>query len=438
MSQQALDLQRSFRIVRRHFKLFWGFVVLGLLIGVGYAAVKPPELSGTALVVLPQIASQAAAAQNATGVASSDVIDTQVLVAGSDPVLSAALPHVSPPMSLQTLKKKVQVVSLAGSVVSITASGSTAAQAETTANAVAQSYISYVTGPRSAVGHLDAKFLESASNATGSTLSKRMAIDGALGLVGGVLVGFVVALAVGRRDRKLKERDRVANAMGIPVLGSFPVPRPSGAAGWSRLLEEHEASAVHAQSFRAILKRLDAIGRTQADAGAGGPVSSVTVLSFTSDVAALALGPRLASFAASEGTATTLIIGPQQNSKAMTALRSAGTQAPGPARQRQLRVVVSDDDDAADPGAARLVVVVVVIDPLAPRLPRVADTDATVLAVSAGIVTPRQLARAALVAATGGREALGILLANPVPGDQTTGRNPRLLQAMRRPQPTRV
>lgn len=438
MSQQALDLQRSFRIVRRHFKLFWGFVVLGLLIGVGYAAVKPPVLSSTALVVLPQIASQAAAAQNATGVASPDVIDTQVLIAGSDPVLSAALPHVSPPMSLQTLEKKVQVVSLAGSVVSITASGSTAAQAETTANAVAQSYISYITGPRSAVGHLDAKLLESAANAMGSTLPKRMAIDGVLGLVGGVLVGFVVALAVGRRDRKLKERDRMANAMGIPVLGSFPVPRPAGAAGWNRLLEEHEAGAVHAQSFRAILKRLDAIGRTQADAGADGPVSSVTVLSFTSDAAALALGPQLASFAASEGIATTLIVGPQQNSKAMTALRSAGTQTPGPARQRQLRVVVSDDDAAADPGAARLVVVVAVIDPLAPRLPRVADTDATVLAVSAGIVTPRQLARAALVAATGGREALGILLANPVPGDQTTGRNPRLLRAMRRPQPTRV
>ena len=58
MSQQPLDFQRSFRIVRRHLKLFWTFIVLGLLIGVGYAVLAPPTLSSTALVVLPQVASQ--------------------------------------------------------------------------------------------------------------------------------------------------------------------------------------------------------------------------------------------------------------------------------------------------------------------------------------------------------------------------------------------
>ena len=54
MSQQALDLRRSVQIVRRHRKLFGAVVALGLLIGAAYAVLKPPVLTSTALVVLPQ------------------------------------------------------------------------------------------------------------------------------------------------------------------------------------------------------------------------------------------------------------------------------------------------------------------------------------------------------------------------------------------------
>ncbi|MGH3280472.1 MAG: Wzz/FepE/Etk N-terminal domain-containing protein [Trebonia sp.] len=438
MSQQALDFQRSFRIVRRHFRIFWSFVVLGLLIGVGYAVVKPPTLSGTALVVLPQVATRAAAAEAATGVASSDVIDTQVLIADSDPVLSAALPNVSPPMPVQTLKKTVHVTSLAGSVVSITATGSTADQAETTANAVADSYIAYVTGPSSPVGRVEAKVLESASNATGPTLLTRIAIDGGLGIVGGVIVGFVIALAVGRRDRRVSERDRMANSIGLPVLGSFPVAHPSDAAGWEGLLAGYQPDAVHAQRWRAMLKQLGVTDAARSDSDRGGTVASVTVLSFRSDGAALAVGPALASFAASEGIPTVLAIDPQQDGRAVEALRSAGTETPVPAQKSRLRVVVSDDGDASAPAADGLLVVVAVADASASRLPRAADTAAAVLAISPGAVTPRQLASAASKATVGGRAVLGIVVANPVPDDQTTGRNPRPGQPIFRPQPTRV
>jgi hypothetical protein len=61
-----------------------------------------------------------------------------------------------------------------------------------------------------------------------------------------------------------------------------------------------------------------------------------------------------------------------------------------------------------------------------------------VLGVSAGAATAEQLARAATAASADGREIFGILVANPDPGDQTTGRIPRLGPALRRPMPTRI
>jgi len=438
MSQQPLNLQRSFRIVRRHLRVFWAFVGIGLLVGVVYTVAAGPSLSATALVVLPQVATQTAEAQAETGVASSDVIDTEVLIADSDPVLTKALPHVSPAMSLSTLQKRVQVTDLTESVVSITANGSSAAQAETTANAVASSYMAYITSSSSPVGPVEAKLLESAGTATGPSLPERLAIDGLLGVIAGVLVGFVVALAVGRREARIKERDRMANSIGVPVIGSFPASRPADSAGWTRLIAEYEPDADHAQQLRAVLKRIGVSSATPDDGDEQGAACSVTVLSLTSDPAALAVGPQLASFAASEGIPTALIIGPQPDHAGAKALRSAGTATPIPEGRRRLRIVVADDGDVSVPGAARLVVVVAATDPKAPRIRDAVATTAAALAVSPGVVTPKQLSQAASAATGDGRELIGIVVADPAPGDETTGRNPRLGEPMRHPQPTRV
>ena len=54
MSQQALDLRRSIQIVRRHKLLVGIMVALGLLAGGAYAVLKPPMVTSTALVLLPQ------------------------------------------------------------------------------------------------------------------------------------------------------------------------------------------------------------------------------------------------------------------------------------------------------------------------------------------------------------------------------------------------
>ena len=439
MSQQALDLRRSIQIVRRHIKLFGAVVVLGLIVGAAYPVIEPPMFSSTALVVLPDLSAQngQSAAAGSAGSADSD-IDTQAVIADSDSVLAGALSHVSPAMSLQALQSKVQVTTLTGNIISISASGKTAAEAETTANAVANSYIAYVSSATNPVGSVLAKMLESATTATGSSLTERIPLFGLLGALAGALIGFVASVVIGQNDRRLRERDAIANSIGVPVVASFPVEHPSDPAGWSKLLEEYEPGVVHALRLRATLQQLGLPDAASGN-GAGLGTPSVTILSFASDAGALAIGPQLASYAASQGIPTALVIGPQQDPNAAATLRTAGAAVPQSSdRMRYLRVIVSDDGKVSIPRSAGLVVVVAVVDAQAPQMPATVHTTATMLGVSAAAATAEQLARAATAAAADGREIFGILVADPDPSDQTTGRIPRLAPPVRRQMPMRV
>jgi capsular polysaccharide biosynthesis protein len=422
MSEQALDLRRSMQILRRH-RLVVGIVaVLGLLLGTAFAVVRPPALTSRALVVLPQ---------------SSSNMTTEVVIATSDPVLELALPDVSPPMSLVALRSKVQAQSLTSNILSISAKGKTAAQAEDTANAVADSYVAYVGSSANPLGHVPAKILEKAANATGTSPLKRLVIDALIGAAVGLLMGIIAVLAIGRKDRRLVERDEIANAIGTAVLASFPVAHPDSAAGWGKLLEDYEPEPLHAWRLRTALQQLG-MAATSLNNGSNGVSSSLAVLSLASDPGAVALGPQLAVFAASLGFPTVLLIGPQQDTNATATLRAACAAPPSAKRSSLLRVVVSDEGYFAEQADAMLTVVVVVVDDRTPKVPDTTRTSATVLGVSAGAVTAEQLARAAMSAAVDGREITGILVANPEPTDRTTGRIPQLPRPKRRRLPTRL
>ena len=114
-------------------------MVLGILVGGAYAKLNPPMLTSTALVVLPQNCPER------TGSCRMErpipYTATQEVIAGSNQVLSDALPHVRPRMSLAELRREIQIGSLTPYVISISAKGKIAADAEATANAVANSYI---------------------------------------------------------------------------------------------------------------------------------------------------------------------------------------------------------------------------------------------------------------------------------------------------------
>jgi hypothetical protein len=101
-------------------------------------------------------------------------------------------------------------------------------------------------------------------------------------------------------------------------------------------------------------------------------------------------------------------------------------------------VIVDAEDGPRGLPAGALSVVVTVVDGWTPRVASTMRAATTVLGVAAGQVTARQLARVAASAAGDGRDIAGILLADPDPADQTTGRLPQLTRQGRYRMPTRV
>ena len=442
MSEQALDLKRFMQIVRRHWLLVSVFAVLGLAAGSGYAAHLPPALSSTALVYVagPQSATSAnGASQSGQSADSANGASTLVVLATSDPVLKLALPDIRPPVSEYTLQRELQVKNLTPNILSIRAEGRTAAQAEDTANAVAKSFIEYVRSPQSLSGSTGALVEQSASTATGRRLAVTIVIFGTTGLLLGAALGLIGALVVARRDRRLRQRDEIADSIGVPVLASIPVGHPSDAAGWVKLLTEYEPAAVDAWRLRGALDYLGAGRSGPAETGQGEGIS-LAVLSLRSDRGALAIGPQLAVFAASLGIRTHLVIGSQQDPAPTATLRAAcaGMAALESRWPRCLHVTVRDEDNARDQLAAPLTVIVTVVDEQTPRVAEMTRTTLAVLGVSAGVATAEDLARAAASAADRGRPIAGILVADPDPADHTTGRIPQLARPAAQRRPTRL
>lgn len=431
--QQPLDLRRSLQIVRRHKLLIGVLAAVGLLGGAGYAVLEPPLYSSETLVVIP-VSPSASDSQSTTPTGVSSAMETEAVIAASQPVLMQALPKISPAISLTQLTNDVTATGLTDSVMSITGRAKTAAGAENTANAVANSYVEYVASATSPVGNIHAQVFQPAVAATGGGLVGALGLDGVIGLVAGVLIGFLAAVLRSRSDRRLRQRDDIANSIGIPVVADIPVAHPGNATGWTKLLDEYEPGPVQSWRLRTLIEQL---GITDMAASSSQGGSSLTILTLSTDPRALALGPQIATFAASLGIPTALMLGPQQVPVTAAALRAACAAAGGNRRSRLLRTVVSDDGRFTDPKAA-LVVAVVVIDGEAPQVPDMMPTSATLLGVSAGGATADQLASTATAAMADGHNIVGILVADPDPEDKTTGRILRLGRAAQPARPNRL
>jgi capsular polysaccharide biosynthesis protein len=439
--QEPLDLRRALVLVRRRKLVVGAAAVLGLLAGAGYAAIHPPALSAQTWVLL---------APSHEDRDPTDPVRTQVIIAGSDPVLADAGAKLQPHRSVLALRDTVQVEGETANIIGISAEGETASRAEATANAVAQSYVSYVRQPGNLPdGPLQAQVLQPATTASGTSQVPRLIGLSLLGgLIAAVIASFAV-LALTHRDRRLRERDEIADAIGVPVLASLNVERPSDTAGWAKLLQSYAPTAVDGWRLRKTLQYLGVTDLGLPDQTRVAPFP-LTILSLSFDRRALALGPQLAVFAASRGIPTALVLGPQQDVHATATLRAACATAAQPSNS--LRLIVSDDERATRPSDAALVVAVAVavVDAQAPhmRSPRPSSWDdvvggatgsgAAVLAVSAGVATAEQLAGVAAGAAALGHEIVGILVADPDPADSTTGRLPQVARPARARRPNRM
>lgn len=419
MSEQALDLRKTLQFVWRRKRLVAIFAAVGLLLGSVYTAVSPPVPAGQALVILPSNIKD---------------LQTQVVIATSDQVLQSAQQSVDRGLSLEALRKKITAKGLTSNVISITATGPTAGAAENLANSVAQSYISLLSSANGPGGPLQVRMLQSAATATQTPLFVQLLETEAIGLLLGILIGAIVALALSRGDKRLRERDEIADSIGVPVLASIPVAHPSDAAAWARLLEGYEPAVVHAWRLRTVLRELGLAEAGGTGSGDDGGLS-VAVLSLAGDPRALALGPQLAVFAASMGIATALLITPHPDGDVSVALQTAA--AAGPGRSPHLHVAVGERPDG-DRGAVALTVVVAVVDEGKPQVADLSPTAVTLLGVSAATVTAAQLARVAVSAADAGRQVTGVLVADPLAADRTTGRLPQLARPVQGQQPTRL
>jgi capsular polysaccharide biosynthesis protein len=416
MSEQTLDLRKSVWLVWRHKVIFLLFAILGMLAGAGYTVRYPPMLSAEATVLLSPTLKAAS---------------SQVFIASSDRVLLGAMPRVKPKMSLAALRNRIHAQSTSANVITIAAEGRTPVQAEDTANAVAESYVDLLTSGKLPGQVVPAQVLNPAIQTTAVTsVPVRMTETALLGAILGALIGAVAALGISRSDRKLRERDEIAESIGSPVLASIPAAGPTNIAGWKKLLEEYKPRPADAWRLRIALQHL---GLDPGMANGVGTGYSLGVLSLSDDKKALALGPQLAVFTASLGIPTDLVIGPQQEANATAILRAACAAPPVPSRsQRNLRVRVSDHPGSRMPLDAALTIIVAVVDGKAPRFTGMVRTTATIFGVTAGVATAEQLARIAASAAADSRQLIGILVADPDPADRTTGRFVQVAQPTRR------
>jgi hypothetical protein len=174
MSQQTSGPSRFVQIIGRYRILIGLMALLGGLGGAVFAALHPPGSTSRALVVF---AAPSCPAEGA--------------ICGG--------PMFSPKYILAAVLKDfpngVQVELVTDSVMSVSATAGTMAQAEANADAAVRSYIAYA-GSLSYLGEQpSARVLEPATAAVGTTPPKQVFGDALLGAVFGALAGVIAALA---------------------------------------------------------------------------------------------------------------------------------------------------------------------------------------------------------------------------------------------------
>jgi capsular polysaccharide biosynthesis protein len=266
-----------------------------------------------------------------------------------------------------------------------------------------------------------ATIIQVASPARRPGLVGRIVILGGLGALLALVVAGLLVVVRGSRDRRLRYRDEIADAIGGPVIASLRSSTQKTAAEWTSLLADYQPGSVDVWALRQMLRQLaPAHNATPGDGDAGDHTlvhpRSLTVISLSDDPRGLAMGPQIASFAAAAGVSTRLVASKQHESA--TALWAACAPERGTGEVRPGLLV----DTRTHKMSADFTVVLAVIDREEPTLVHLPRTAVTVLAVSAGAATAEDLARAAVIADETGRLLAGVVVADPDAMDRTTGR----------------
>jgi capsular polysaccharide biosynthesis protein len=227
------------------------------------------------------------------------------------------------------------------------------------------------------------------------------------GAVAGLFIGCLIVFLRSRRDHRLRYRDELAGAIGVPVLASVECGRCGSVKDWKRLLEGYQPSPVDSWNVRRLLHRFMS--------GDGEQHVEINLVSFAHDTTALAVAVQFARSAAELGVQTELVPGEHP---ALASLRAAcallGSAGPSDGPYK-----LEPEGSGQDLSAARLTLVAVAVDEGKPVV-EISGGDC-LLAISSGFSTGEALARVALSASDTGHDIAGIVVVNPDPSDNTAG-----------------
>jgi len=450
MGEQALDLRSGLAVLRRQRQLIGGVALLGAVLGGLVPVTHPPTYSSTTEVLLP--ATRTGSTDDTTSASA-----TQIRVAMSETVLGPAGRAAAPSLSWEQLSHRVKVSAPSEQTLAFTVSAPTASAAQGLARAIATSELDYIARasaddtdnrvlslldrisqniqilqhdvavapshgtPQMGVlsselaslsGQLQsltagaqpvdgvATVIQPASTATRPTTVRAYGFPIVTGLLAGFVLAAATALLFARRDRRLRSRDRLAAAVGRPVVASFAGRGARSPGGWHQLLSHYEPAPVDAWALRQLLREVPVQpdGRRQ-----------LTFLSPEGDGRGVAAGALFAAHAAGIGIATELVVGDISGN---WALASVLRHADGRELHPLLRV--SRDRPTAD---ASLTVVVTA------TTQRTADLEGpAVVAVTSGTATVDKLARTAVIGEDAGVSIIGVVVVDPDSDDRTSGR----------------
>ena len=479
MTEQPLDLRRLLAVLRRNPVAFLACVLVGVLGGLAISVLAPPPYTARSLVLLP------ASTLDDNGTPTRDV-QTQVRIASSTDVLALAARALRPVPSITQLRKRVRVTAPTPDLLQFAAHAPSKRAAEATADQVAHAYVvtsqkgasdlldrvvaalrvqarqlgaqatslqsqidagtralallppnspqaaaqtARLDSLRSQQGNVEAQLLSVNSQISDAQLNSAVANtgtkilqhastasngavvaaarNGGIGLAAGVLVGAALALVLDGRDRRLRRRDDIARAAGVPTIASVTAHVVHSSDERLEFMARYEPSADESFGLRWTLRHLLTTHETVP--------ARATIVILAGDEAARMVPLQLAAFSARAGVRTALL---DETSWA----RDRGTESVLP------NLWLFDpraDDGGVEQFAPRLVIKVLETesDGLEPD-PVDGGIRTTLLAVSAGFTTSESVALVALAAARSGRSLFGVIVANPEPGDETSGRVP--------------
>jgi capsular polysaccharide biosynthesis protein len=239
-----------------------------------------------------------------------------------------------------------------------------------------------------------------------------------LGLVLGVLVGTMVALFRDRRDVRLRRRDEIAGAAGVPAVVSLNTRVARSPDEWLELISRYEPSVDESWGLRRTLRHLV----TAHDVSP----ARTTIVCLAGDEGAIAVAPQLASFSARAGVRTVLLV--DEAAPSVLTLHDGPRASDAPREPVVPNLWLLDSLSSASPAeqlAPQLVIQVLVseegnVDPVGGD-----RNTTTLLAVTAGFATSDAITAVSLAASAVGLPLFGVIVANPRPDDDSSGRLPR-------------